>query len=55
MIDDNFLRVEFNGKFVFKFIIGRNGLLSVQGTYQNSQPIIPEIVYFSSEIYLWYN
>jgi hypothetical protein len=49
MIDDNSPRVEFNGKLVFKFTIGRNSLLSVQGTHQNSQPTIPEIAHFSIE------
>jgi hypothetical protein len=55
MIDDNSPRVEFNGKLVFKFTIGRNGLLSVQGTHQNSQSTIPEIAHFSIEAQSWHD
>jgi hypothetical protein len=55
MIDDNSPRVEFNGKLVFKFTIGRNGLLSVQETQQNSSPIIQEIAYFSTEAQSWHD
>jgi hypothetical protein len=47
MIDDNSPLGEFKGKLVFKFTLRRNGLFSVQGTYQNLQPIILEIAHFS--------
>jgi hypothetical protein len=50
MINDNSSQVEFNRKLVFKFTIGRNGLLSVQQTQQNSLSIIQEIAHFSNKV-----